>query len=121
MITAGAVLLISNDDRQPSRASQSTVKDELRTLLVYEKSENPTPSASGELMHARVVKGELPSRASVAVVKTDEDCAPDRAGISHCLNRLRMKDGSFIKVRHPHDMHKVPCMTPGERVEVKPA
>jgi len=63
----------------------------------------------------------MPDRGVPAEVLTDEDCAPDPSGISHCRNALRLEDGRTIVVRHPHDMRQVPCLTPGERVVVKPA
>jgi hypothetical protein len=69
-------------------------------------------------MHAQLLKGKLPSRPLMATVTSDEDCAPDAAGISHCLNRLTLDGGRKLAVRHPHAMHEVPCMTPGERVRV---
>ncbi len=63
----------------------------------------------------------MPARGVPAEVLTDEDCAPDSSGISHCRNALRLEDGRTIVVRHPHDMRQVPCLTPGERVVVRPA
>ncbi len=63
----------------------------------------------------------MPTRGVPAEVLTDEECAPDSAGISHCRNVLRLEDGRTIVVRHPHDMRLVPCLTPGEGVVVRPA
>ena len=63
----------------------------------------------------------MPHAATDATVLSDEDCAADVMGISNCLNRIRLADGSEIAVRHPHDMRKVPCFAPGEPVRVVPA
>lgn len=80
----------------------------------------PPPSASDGL-HAKLVSGTMPTAAVEATVVTDEQCQPDAHGISHCLNRLRLADGREIQVRHPHDMHAVACLAPGESVRLVPA
>ncbi|KKL08658.1 hypothetical protein LCGC14_2573650, partial [marine sediment metagenome] len=53
---------------------------------------------------------------TMATVRTDEDCAPDKRGISRCLNKLSLADGSTLLVRHPHSMEPVPCMRPGPKL-----
>jgi hypothetical protein len=55
----------------------------------------------------------------MGVVLTDEQCQPDAAGVSHCLNTIRLTSGQTIAVRHPHRMSEVPCLAPGERVTVR--
>lgn len=65
------------------------------------------------------LKGRAPRTPMLADVLTDENCEPDRYGISHCLNELRLLGNARrITVRHDHDMHRFPCLTPGERVRV---
>ena len=120
-LAIGIGVWMSADDGTVSPQSRSTETDQLRTLLVFERGSRPLPSAPGSAMRARLVKGKVPSGETVATVETDEDCAPDGEGISHCLNKLRLKDGSQLQVRHGHDMSEVPCMSPGERVRVKAA
>jgi hypothetical protein len=70
-------------------------------------------------MRALRLSGVVPRTAAVGTVVSDDDCAPDAAGISHCVNRIRMANGRMLSVRHPHRMAEVPCMTPGERVQVR--
>jgi hypothetical protein len=64
------------------------------------------------------VQGVAPFAAADAVVLTDESCEPDRFGVSHCLNRLRLASGRELTVRHDHNMGNDPCLTPGESVRV---
>ena len=65
------------------------------------------------------LKGRVPRTPMLATVLTDVNCEPDRYGISHCLNELRLLgDGRRITVRHDHNMHEFSCLTPGERVRV---
>lgn len=92
----------------------------LRTVLVFTGAE-PRPSPPGTVLNAELLDGRVPARTEVATVLTDEDCNPDAEGISHCLNKLRLPDGSVLSVRHPHDMMLVPCLSPGEQVEVSAA
>ncbi len=66
-------------------------------------------------------EGALPSRPTSAVVLTDTRCMPDRFGISHCLNKLRLADGAVLTVRHDHDMRRFACLRPGETVRIMSA
>jgi len=89
----------------------------VRSLAVSTRAE-PAPSAHPERMRALLVDGRLPDGVVRATVLTDEDCAPDAHGVSHCRNKLRLPGGRTIEVRHPHRMQDVPCMTPGEAVRL---
>jgi hypothetical protein len=79
----------------------------------------PAPS-SFDGLHARLVSGTMPTGVTSATVLSDEQCQPDTTGMSHCLNRLRLPDGSEMAVRHPHVMSEVPCLAPGEQVQLLP-
>ena len=89
----------------------------VRSLAVVTKAE-PAPSAHPDRMRALLLHGKPPSGAVTATILTDEDCAPDAEGVSHCRNKLRLPSGKTIEVRHPHRMHDVPCMTPGEKIRL---
>jgi len=89
----------------------------IRTLVVHPRG-HAARSESPQAMKATRVRGSVPRTATIATVRTDEDCAPDAAGVSHCLNRLELPGGRKLVVRHLHRMADVPCMTPGERVRV---
>jgi len=91
-----------------------------RSLAITTRAE-PAPSSHPERMRALLLRGRIPVGIITATVLTDEDCAPDVQGVSHCRNALRLPGGDTIEVRHPHRMHDVPCMTPGEIVRVRRA
>jgi hypothetical protein len=95
-----------------------TKPDFIRRLAVYTGTQEPAPSPHAVHMQALLIAGTLPKGATTATVLTDEDCAPDQHGVSHCRNQLRLAGGRTITVRHPHRMMDVPCMTPGEDVRV---
>lgn len=86
-----------------------------RALLVTPEAER-LPHKPG-IVPVTLVEGDLPPRALYARVLTDEDCAPDAAGVSHCLNRLEVA-GVEVAVRHHHRMHEVPCLGPNELVRL---
>ncbi len=64
------------------------------------------------------VGGDRPPATGTATVLTDTNCEPDAYGISHCLNALRLQGGGSLVVRHAHDMHAFPCLTPGDKVRL---
>lgn len=67
-----------------------------------------------------LLAGAPPASLTTATVLTDTDCMPDRVGISHCVNTLRLAGGATLTVRHDHDMRLYPCLTAGETVRVVP-
>jgi hypothetical protein len=89
----------------------------MRRLMVS-ADRAPAPSQPGATMRALRLGGVVPRTAAVGTVVSDDDCAPDAVGISHCINGIRLANGRMLSVRHPHRMAEVPCMTPGERVQV---
>ena len=121
----GGVLLARQGAARPAAESVVAVDPhgseiaKARTLVVGRT--RPTPSQPGVLLNARLVKGTMPRVPTQGTVLTDEDCGGDAHGISNCLNRIRLANGREIAVRHPHDMHKIPCFAPGEPVRVVPA
>jgi hypothetical protein len=74
----------------------------------------------GGLELVYLTKGKLPATPTTAKVLTDTNCAADRNGISHCSNILQLASGRMITVRHDHSMMSDPCLSPGERVRVRP-
>jgi hypothetical protein len=81
----------------------------------------PGPSAHERRLSAMLEKGTMPPEATMAEVMTDTECAPDGKMISRCRNEMRLADGRTMVLRHPHDMSKVPCLAPGERVLLVPS
>ena len=89
---------------------------EPRTVVVGGMSESlpGTSNEAGYLM-ANLRAGQLPAGATTATVLTDTSCAADADGVSHCLNDLKVGD-TVVTVQHHHQMHAVPCLSPGETV-----
>jgi hypothetical protein len=120
LVLAGGGLAIERASRSHTVAvdPHGTALPTQRQLLI--STVMPSPSNSDGL-RAKLVKGRMPTAAVEATVLSDEECQADAHGFSHCLNRLRLPDGSEILVRHPHNMTLVPCLAPGEHVRLVPS
>ena len=82
--------------------------------------DRPEKGPGARLTHVRMVHGTLASRMR-ATVLTDTRCTPDRQGVSHCLNRMRLANGATVTVVHDHRMMDMPCLSPGEHVLLRPS
>lgn len=119
VLAIGLVLSLDDGPGTPGTDSHGRQITGVRTVLVSTGSA-PVSQPGGPL-HARLLSGRLGAAPMMATVLTDENCAPDAHGVSHCTNRLRMDDGSTMTLMHPHRMSEVPCLAPGERVSVRSA
>jgi len=114
---AVAVSALSGRDEPQTAPSPAPTAASSRRLIVSKTDDGV--STTPRSLRATLVSGSLPAQPVTATVLTDENCTPDAAGISHCLNSLRMPDGSLAQVRHHHPMSTVACLTPGEHVTVQ--
>ena len=90
----------------------------LRTVVIAGPGERlPFMSETGSMLMASLESGHLPTGAARATVLTDANCQPDQEGVSHCLNELDFGTARVV-VRHHHKMSDVPCLTPGEEVNI---
>lgn len=81
--------------------------------------DRPEKGAGAKVTSVHLVKGVVAHRMR-ALVLTDTRCAADAHGVSHCLNRMRLADGTIITVQHDHRMMDMPCLSPGEHVTLAP-
>lgn len=102
------------------QGEQRAPEERHRTVVVSDKLPMPA-SAPGGPLHALLLTGTVEAEPTVATVLSDENCQPDPQGYSHCLNRLEMPGGEVIEIQHTHRMSEVPCLSPGERVNVHSA
>ncbi|HEX6208020.1 MAG TPA: hypothetical protein VF058_06620 [Actinomycetota bacterium] len=114
----GVVLAVVALSQPPSEESPPAATPALRTVVVSDAAPSQPSSPDGPVEVA-LLRGDAPSEPGVATVLSDENCEPDANGYSHCLNELEMEGGERIAVRHTHRMGEVPCLAPGERVNVR--
>jgi hypothetical protein len=72
-------------------------------------------------MLVQLDSGTIPADVTRLTVLTDEDCAPDQDGVSHCLNRVRFETAQGpgeAAIRHHHRMSEESCLAPGEVVVI---
>ena len=118
LVTAAIIGLVGNRSTAPtSSANAHPVPASSGRLVVV--SSSMRLSEPGQPLHVKLISGSRHFPEQGGVVLTDRQCQPDSAGVSHCLNAIRLADGQTITVRHMHRMMDVPCLTPGERVTVR--
>lgn len=81
--------------------------------------DRPSKGAGAKVTTVKVLRGTV-SRRMGAVVLTDTRCDADAQGVSHCLNRMRLADGTVVLAEHDHRMMDMPCLSPGEHVVLTP-
>ncbi len=87
----------------------------VRTIVIAERGDQL--EKYGDILLTDLVEGTVPAGARQALVLSDSNCAPDEHGISHCLNHLQI-GATQVLVQHHHDMRVVPCLSPGEVVNI---
>ena len=122
VLSAGTITVALRDDDVPKRqyAAEHPIEPPAISRSVFVSSTMPTPSRSPRRLSAKLESGSMPATRTTVEVLSDTDCAPDRKLISHCRNEVRLPDGSLLVLRHPHNMSRVPCLAPGEHVELIP-
>jgi hypothetical protein len=90
-------------------------------LRVVQLTTAPDAASNDRQTIAVLLGGAMPHGTVKATVTTDENCAPDAQGYSHCRNDLRLADGSVLHLRHNHPMGMVACLAPGEEIMVRGA
>ncbi|MGZ4431211.1 MAG: hypothetical protein ACXVYV_06135 [Gaiellales bacterium] len=120
ILGAGALGLRLLDRAGPSAGGTSAQVSTAAALprMVVAFRSMPAPSRPGAALHVMLAAPQAAVAPQTGIVLSDEACTPDAAGVSHCLNRIRLADGTVITVVHPHRMAEVPCLAPGERVRV---
>jgi hypothetical protein len=93
-------------------AHATNVKSTLRV-------DRPEKGAGAKVTTVQLIRGVVSHRTR-ALVLTDNRCNPDMTGVSHCLNQMRLANGTVITVVHNHRMMDMPCLSPGERVVLTP-
>ena len=122
-VAAGVLAYAGRDEADDASKAVAehpvAVPASVRTVLVSRSM--PMPSAHERRLSAMLEEGEMPARPMMGEVMTDSDCTPDAEMISRCRNVMRLADGREIVLRHPHNMTKIPCLSPGERVRLMPS
>ena len=119
----GALTIPGRDDagRTTSAVSEHPVAVPATTRTVLVSRAMPMPSAHARRLSAMLEDGAMPQGPTMADVMSDTQCTPDAEMISRCRNVVRLPDGTQAVLRHPHDMTKIPCLAPGERVRLVPS
>jgi len=117
------VVILIAGGRQDSHADPGTAVPHFQTALERRVMFTDTAQVSRnqDPVYVQLVSGAIPPDATRLTVLTDENCAPDREGVSHCLNRVAFQttQGSGEAVlQHHHRMSEESCLAPGESVVI---
>jgi hypothetical protein len=118
LVIVGLVLVARPQTREAPSAVASAAPAGLRVVQLTTAS---NAVSNDKQTIAVLLNGAMPHGTVKATVTTDENCAADAQGYSHCRNDLRMADGSVLHLRHNHPMGMVACLAPGEEVVVREA
>ncbi len=103
----------------PGSSAHQPDPTSIRTVLVSDTPIDFVSEPGGDV-RGFLTDGDMPDAGTRATVLTDENCAPDERGVSHCVNQLELVGGDVLEVIHHHRMNEVPCLSPGEAVLVEP-
>ena len=81
--------------------------------------DRPSKGPGAKVTTVQLISGVVSHRMTARVL-TDTRCDPDTMGVSHCLNRMQLANGTVITVVHNHRMMDMPCLSPGEQVTLTP-
>jgi hypothetical protein len=110
------ILVAGNAGQRPAAAVPHFWEDPaIRTIVIADR--DVELEKNGDILLTDLLNGEVPAGARQATVLSDSNCEPDENGISHCLNHLQIGDRQVL-VQHHHDMRVVPCLSPGETVNI---
>jgi hypothetical protein len=113
--------LESRNDSDSRPRSTSVPHFQTVTVRRVAFTEEPVVSRGQDPMWVQLEHGTIPDDVKQLHVLTDEDCTPDAAGVSHCLNRVRFQTAGgwgSASIRHHHKMSEESCLAPGEIVEI---
>ena len=117
------VVILIAGGRQDSHADPGTAVPHFQTALERRVMFTDTAQVSRnqDPVYVQLVSGAIPPDATRLTVLTDENCAPDREGVSHCLNRVAFQTtqgpGEAV-LQHHHRMSEESCLAPGESVVI---
>lgn len=120
ILSGGAILLVgiaaAVGFQTRAGAGTAQLDPTLRTVVLLAAGEQ-APALRGGDEAVQVEVGSVPRGIRRATVLSDQDCAADAQGVSHCLNELQIGRAK-LAVRHHHKMMEVPCFSPTEQLNV---
>ena len=119
------------DSRNPTRsdppvsyvATTATTVPHFQTEAVREVlfTDEATVSRGVGPVLVQLHGGTIPADVTRLTVLTDEDCTPEKDGVSHCTNRVEFVSAHVRRtavIKHHHKMSEEPCLSPGEVVVI---
>lgn len=118
-VIVAAIVVVMSQGASPSTPATAVPHYQTTTLRTVVLTAGAEVSRGQGVVLAQLVGGTIPAGADRLAVLTDENCAPDGDGVSHCLNRVRFsgpQGEGEATLQHHHRMAEEPCLAPGETV-----
>jgi hypothetical protein len=111
------------ESREQSRDSAGVTVPHFQTSQVRRVAitDEARVSRNQDPVYVQLIDGAIPAGVTRLTVLTDENCAPDADGVSHCINRVQFDTGQGTAqavLQHHHRMSEESCLAPGEVVEL---
>ena len=117
------VVVVITNGRQDSHTDLSTTVPHFQTAIERRVTIMDTAQVSRnqDPVYVQLVSGAIPPEVTRLTVLSDENCAPDPDGVSHCLNRVTFQTPHGTEeavLQHHHRMTEESCLAPGETLEI---
>jgi hypothetical protein len=99
-----------------SADADAALNPTLRSLVVVQLGDQ-RPAMQPGFIQVDLIEGVIPATLATGIVRSDTDCTPDSAGVSHCRNMIEVGT-SRLEIRHHHKMAEEPCFSPSEAVNI---
>jgi len=113
------LILASCQSKTSQGKDASPNKDPGLSEKKVEAKINVQQNGKNNLYAVNLVSGKLGTKTTGKVL-TDTDCTADIKGVSRCKSKIKLADGSVMKVITPHNMKYYRCYNIGEKVTVIP-
>jgi hypothetical protein len=105
----------------PSNSAATEIPHYATADLQVRITAEPVVSRNQIPVLVQLESGDNPAGVDHLTVLTDENCAADADGVSHCLNRVTFETptgtGEAV-LRHHHRMAEEPCLSPGQSLHL---
>lgn len=114
-------LTVTSDGDEIAAVDRTPVPHFRTGDLRVQIADDAVVSRNQDPVYVQLDSGVIPEDVTFLRVLSDENCAPDEDGVSHCLNRVEFETASGVEqaaLRHHHNMLEEPCLAPGQTLEL---
>lgn len=111
-----ALAMAAYEGKTTASVGADALNPAARSIVVIQLGDQ-RPAMQPGFVQVDLIDGFVPATLATGVVRSDTDCAPDAAGVSHCRNLIEVGSRT-LEIRHHHKMAEEPCFSPNETVNI---